>query len=331
MHLRFAALSAAVAFAFAAPTCAYADEKVTIMVGGIDKQIYLPAKLTETLGYFKQEGVDVELLTEPAGVEAEDEILSGAIQGVVGFYDHTIDLQAKGKFLESVVQMSQAPGEVELMSTKWTGKSARDWRGKTLGVTGLGSSTNFITEYVAVKNGLKVSDITTLPVGAGNTFIVALQQGKIDGGMTTEPTVSRLLKTGAAKIMFDLRTADQTKKILGGLYPAASLYMQTSWVNAHPAETQKIANAFVKTLHWIATHSASQIADKLPSDYYAGDRASYVKALAMSKAMFTPDGVMPESGPKTVLTVLSSFNPNIKANSINLAQTFTTKFVKAAR
>jgi NitT/TauT family transport system substrate-binding protein len=39
--------------------------KVSIMVGGIDKVIYLPAMLTQQLGYFKDEDVDVNLKTEP--------------------------------------------------------------------------------------------------------------------------------------------------------------------------------------------------------------------------------------------------------------------------
>ena len=107
-----AATTALVAtMALSAPS-ARADEKVSIMVGGYEKQIYLPAKLTEALGYFKDEGLDVELLNEPAGVDAETEMLAGTVQGVVGFYDHCVDLQGKGKFVESVVQFSQAPGEV---------------------------------------------------------------------------------------------------------------------------------------------------------------------------------------------------------------------------
>src|SRR5262249_34097026 len=101
-----------------AATSARAADKVTIMVGGYEKQIYLPAKLAEALGYFKEQGLDVTLLNEGAGVDAENELLAGAVDGVVGFYDHSIDLQAKGKFVESVVQFSQAPGEVEMVSTK---------------------------------------------------------------------------------------------------------------------------------------------------------------------------------------------------------------------
>src|SRR5882724_5598420 len=66
-----------------------------IMVGGIEKVIYLPAKLTEQLGYFAEQGLNVQLLSEPAGATAENSLISGDVHGVVGFYDHTIDLQAK--------------------------------------------------------------------------------------------------------------------------------------------------------------------------------------------------------------------------------------------
>jgi len=311
---------------------ARADDKITIMVGGYEKQIYLPAKLAESLGYFKDEGLDVELLNEPAGVDAENEMLAGAVQGVVGFYDHSIDLQAKGKFVESVVQFSQAPGEGELVSTKHPEiKSAADFKGMSLGVTGLGSSTNFLTEFLAVKSGLKLGDFTSVPVGAGNTFIAAMQQDKIQAGMTTEPTITRLLKTGEASVLIDMRTLAGTKAALGGTYPAASLYMQTAWVEAHKDTVQKLANAFVKTLKFIDTHSADEIADKMPKDYYVGDKEGYVKALAAGKAMFTPDGVMPQGGPETVLSVLSAFKKELQGKQIDLSKTYTTDFVKNAK
>ncbi len=334
MRIRTAALLPAfLAFVMLTSTYAHAADKIRIMVGGVEKQIYLPAKLAEQLGYFKDEGLDVELLTEPSGVNAEDELLAGAVQGVVGFYDHTIDLQSKGKFVESIVQLSDAPGEVELVGTKAaaTIHSPADWRGKTLGVTGLGSSTNFLTQYIALKNGLKLGEFTSLPVGAGNTFIIALQQGKIDGGMTTEPTVSRLLKRGDAKVLVDLRTAAQTRKVLGGTYPAAALYMQTSWVESHRDVTQKLANAFVRTLHFIKTHSAAQIADKMPTDYFAGDKQLYIDALQGGKGMFTADGRMPDGGPKTVLGVLAAFSRSLKGKQIDLSRTYTSEFVNAAQ
>jgi NitT/TauT family transport system substrate-binding protein len=311
---------------------AFAADKVSIMVGGYEKQIYLPAKLAEGLGYFKAEGLDVELLNEGAGVDAENEMLAGAVQGVVGFYDHCVDLQTKGKIVESVVQFSQAPGEVELVSTKHPEvKSMADLRGKTMGVTGLGSSTNFLTQYLMVKSGVPLGEFTSLPVGAGTTFIAAMQQDKIQAGMTTEPTISRLLKTGEARVLIDMRTIEQTKQALGGTYPAASLYMSADWVEKNKPTVQKLANAFVKTLKFIYTHSGAEIADKMPKDFYVGDKEGYIKALDAGKGMFTSDGVMPAGGPETVLAVLSGFSKNVKGKTVDLSKTFTTEFVKYAK
>jgi NitT/TauT family transport system substrate-binding protein len=312
---------------------AYCADKITIMVGGMEKQIYLPAKLAEQLGYLKETGLDIELLSEPAGVNAETEMLSGAAQGVIGFYDHTIDLQARGKLVQSVVQFSQAPGEVILVSKAMAKeiRSASDFKGKTLGVTGLGSSTNFLTLYLAAKAGVKNSEFTTLPVGAGSTFVAAMTQGKIDAGMTTEPTISKMVSSGAASVLLDFRTVKGTEAALGGAYPAACLYMPSAWVSTHKAEVQKIVTAFVKTLKYIDTHSAKDIAEKMPADYYSANKQLYVDALAASKQMFTPDGLMPASGPATVLTVLNGFDKAVQGKTINLANTYTTDFVKAAK
>ena len=315
-----------------ASSAAMAADKVTIIVGGYEKQIYLPAKLTESLGYFKAEGVEVELLNEASGVDAENEMLAGAVQGVVGFYDHCVDLQTKGKYVQSVVQFSQAPGEVELVSTKHPEiNSMADLRGKSLGVTGLGSSTNFLSQYLMVKSGVPLGEFSTIPVGAGTTFIAAMTQDKIQAGMTTEPTISRMLKTGEARILVDMRTVEKTKLALGGTYPAASLYMPTDWIEKNKPTVQRLVNAFVKTLKFINTHSAAEIADKMPKDFYAGDKDSYVKALADGKAMFTADGVMPAGGPETVLAVLAGFSKNVKGKTVDLSKTFTTEFARNAK
>ncbi|MCI3271889.1 ABC transporter substrate-binding protein [Streptomyces cylindrosporus] len=304
--------------------------KVKIMVGGLDKVIYLPAMLAQRLGYFDAEGLDVELLSEPAGVQAETALVSGQVQGAVGFYDHTLDLQTKGKSVESVVQFSQAPGEVEIVSTKAEGdiKSPKDFKGKKLGITGLGSSTDFLTKYLAVKNGVKVSEFTPVAVGAGPTFISALQKGAIDGGMTTDPTVATILDKKAGKVLLDMRTPEGSQEALGGPYPSSSLYMQTDWVNGHKDTVQKLANAFVKTLKWMSTHSSTEIADKMPADYSQGNKVLYAAAIQSSLPMFTKDGVMPAEGPATVEKVLKAFNPNIKNAKVDLSKTFTTEFVE---
>jgi sulfonate transport system substrate-binding protein len=307
--------------------------KIALMVAGIDKIIYLPAKLAEQLGYFTAQGLEVELRSETAGIGAKDALLSGSVQGVIGFYDHTIALQAKGKSVQSVVQLTLSTGEAELVSARMAGKirSPADFGGRNLGVTGLGSSTNFLTRYLALLHGVKPSEVSIVPVGAGNTFIAAMQQGTIDAGMTTEPTISRLLKTGEAKILVDLRRPEHVEKVLGGLYPSSCLYMRSAWVDSHKAQVQGLVNALVGALRYIHTHSAEEIASHLPAHYYAGDRSTYVRALDESRVIFTPDGRMPASGPPTVLKVMSTIDGNVQGKSIDLSRTYSTEFAAAAK
>ncbi len=53
---------------------------VSLMVGGIDKQIYLPYQLAQDLGFYKKYGVNVELSTEQnGGVGAETAMVSGQV------------------------------------------------------------------------------------------------------------------------------------------------------------------------------------------------------------------------------------------------------------
>jgi len=316
----------------AAPLAAIAADKVVLAVGGMEKQIYLPAKLAEQLGLFKEQGLEVELINTRAGVEAENELIAGEVQAVVGFYDHTIDIQSKGKAIVSIVQLSRAPGEVELVATKLAKelKSPADFKGRTLGITGVGSSTDFLTQALAAKAGLKAGDYATIGVGAGNTFIAAMKQGKIDAGMTTEPTISQLLSTGEAKILVDMRSIESTQAALGGPYPAASLYVAASWLEKNRPVAQKLANAMVKTLRWMAAHSAAEIADKMPKEYLVGNRELYVQGLAEGKSQFTVDGRMPANGPETVLKVMATFSKNVKGKAIDLSKTYTTELVDVA-
>ncbi len=91
-----------------------------------------------------------------------------------------------------------------------------------------------------------------------------------------------------------------------------------------------MANAMIKTLRFIRTHSAEEIAAKIPKDYYAGDPDLYVKAMAGSLDMFTTDGVMPKDGPDIVLKVQQAFNAHLKGKTIDLSKTYTTEFADAA-
>src|SRR5436853_12985 len=102
-------------------------------------------------------------------------------------------------------------------------------------------------------------DIYPLDSPAGVEEADALVAGQIDGGITSQPTIGRLLASGQARILTNLQDNAQSKKAFGGTFPSTCVYMRTDYVNQRPEAVQKFVNALVWTLKWIHGHSAAEI------------------------------------------------------------------------
>ena len=305
---------------------------VRLMVGGIDKQIYLPYQLAQDLGFYKKYGVNVELSTEQnGGVGAEDAMVSGQVDMAGAWYVQTIDFQLKGKATVDVVQLSGAPGERIMCAKGSNVQSPADWAGKAVGVTDLGSGTDDLTLYLAARYHLTTQQFTRVGVGAGQTLISGLENGKIVCGMTTQPTVNAIEKMGVGYSAIDLATTAGTQQWLGGTWPTASVIARTDWVDTHRDAVQRVVDALVATMHWISTHSAADIANNMPANFVSNalsTKDEYISALAQDKGQFLPDGMMPANGPETVLAVEKLAG---KVNGpVDLSKTYDMSFVQAA-
>jgi NitT/TauT family transport system substrate-binding protein len=314
-----------------APVAASNPVLVRLSVSNLTNQNYIPLILAQRLGLFSKQGLNVQITNVTNGSQTFQMLLSKQVDGVVGFYDHNIDLASKGTATESVIQLLQAPGMVELVrsdeATSIT--SPADLAGKNVGITGLGGSTEFLADYLAAHNGVEVSQIHPVNVAAGPTFVAAMQHNSIDAGITTEPTISQLLSKHLGKVIVDMRSAAGTQAALGGPYPGTALTMSTAWVTSHTATVQKMVNALVQALRWIQQHSAEQITDQMPADYYqAAGKMAYTQALANEIGMFSPTGLMVTDGPQSVFRVLSAFDPTVKGHQVDLSKTYTDQFVQ---
>jgi NitT/TauT family transport system substrate-binding protein len=305
---------------------------VRLMVGGIDKQIYLPYQLAQDLGYYKKYGVKVDLSTEQnGGVGAEDAMASGQVDMAGAWYIHTIDFQAKGKDVIDVVQLSGAPGEREMCGTNSGVHSAADFKGKTLGVTDLGSGTDELTQFLAAQKSVSHNQYHTLAVGAGSTAIAAIQRNSAQCVMTTQPTVGALESKHLAYPAIDLATTSGATAALGGAWPAAGVLAKADWVKSHQKAVQSVVDALVATMHWINTHSATDIADKMPQDFVSNStitKAQYIAGLTTDKGQFLPDGIMPAGGPKTIYAMEKVLGVDV--NKVTLANTFTNTYAMKA-
>lgn len=326
------ALSATLATAASSRSRGSSLPTVTMMVGGIDKQIYLPYQLAEQLGYYKKYGVNMQLSTEQnGGVGAEQAMASGQVDMAGAWYAHAMEFQQKGKNVVDLVQLSGAPGE-RVMCSKSSGvHSPSQWKGKSVGVTDIGSGTDNLTVYLAHRYHLSTTSFTRVAVGAASTFVAALQNNRIACGMTTQPTAGAVESKGIGYTAIDLASTSGAKKWLGGVYPAAGVLARADWVAKNKPTVQKVVTALVATMHWINTHSAAQIADKMPAGFVNNGlttKAVYAAELARDKGQFLPDGMMPSGGPATALAV-DKLAGNV-TGSVNLSKTYTNAFAIAA-
>ena len=305
---------------------------VKLMVGGIDKQIYLPYQLAQGLGYYQKYGVNVQLSTEQSGgVGAETAMASGQVDMAGAWYNHTIIFQQQGKAVVDIVQLSGAPGEREMCANGSNVKSPADWKGKSVGVTDLGSGTDDLTLYLAAHAGLSSKDFNRVAVGAGQTLIASLQRNRIVCGMTTQPTVSAIENKNIGYSAIDLASTSGAQQALGGTFPSASVIALKSWVDSHPDAAQRVVDALVATMHYVSTHSAADIAAHLPPAFVANGlvtKEQYIKTLDQDKGQFLPDGMMPANGPQTVLSI-EKLAGKIKG-PVDLSKTYTNDFAAKA-
>ena len=312
---------------------ALAQSKVTIAVGGAACLCYLPTMLAKELGEFKKAGVNVDLVEFKGGSDALKAVMGGSADVVSGYFDHTVNLAAKGQNLQAFVVYDRYPGFALVVSPKHTGsiKSIKDLANKKVGVSAPGSSTDFFLKYILSKNGVDPNSVAVIGVGLGASAIASMENGEIEAAIMLDPAVTVLAgKHKDLKILSDTRSAKDTLAVFGGEYPGGALYTKADWITSHEKEVQGMTNAIVATLKWIHSHTPEEVADKMPPQYVGKDKALYVAALKATLSMYSETGRMDPKGAEAVLAVFSQSVPAIKNAKIDLSKTYTNKFVDAA-
>ncbi|HSQ10955.1 MAG TPA: ABC transporter substrate-binding protein, partial [Burkholderiaceae bacterium] len=251
---------------------------------------------------------------------------------VSGAFEHNINMQAKGQPMRAFVLQGRAPQIVLAVSNKTMPnfKSVADLKGKKIGVTAPGSSTNIMTNFVLAKNGLKATDVSYVGVGASQGAVAALRSGQIDAISNLDPVITMLTRNNDIKIISDTRDVAEADKVFGGPMPAATLYSPVAFIEKNPNTVQALTNAIVRANKWIQQAGPSDIVKAVPESFLLGDRAVYIDAFLKAKPALSPDGMIPEQGPATALRALTSIDPTLANAKIDLKSVYTNDFVKKA-
>jgi NitT/TauT family transport system substrate-binding protein len=305
---------------------------LTLAVGGKNLLYYLPLTIAEQLGYFKAEGLDLKIVDFAGGSQALRALVGGSAEVVSGAFEHTLNMQAKGQKLRAIALMGRAPQIVLGINPKTMAgfKTIADLKGKKIGVTAPGSSTNVVVNFVLAKAGLKPSDVSIIGVGAGNGAVAAMRSGQVDAISNLDPVISLLLRSNDLKIVTDTRIVAEADKLFGGPMPAACLYVKQDFLDKHPRTAQALTTAIVRANQWIQKAGAGDIIKAVPESYLLGDRAVYLDAFLAAKGALSADGLFPEQGPATAFRALASIDPEVAKFTPDYNAVYTNALVKAA-
>jgi len=320
---------------FAAGAWAQAPEKkkITIAVGGKNLFYYLPLTVAERKGYFKDEGLDVEIPDFAGGAKALQALVGGSADMVSGAYEHTINMLAKKQPIKAVVLQAKFSSIVLLLPKDKAAryKGPQDLKGLKVGVTAPGSSTNMFTNNILAKAKLKPSDVSIVGVGTGAGAFAAMDKGELDALSNLDPVITQLESTGKFVAVADSRTEKGMQEIYGGDYMASVIYVTDEYIKKNPNTVQAVVNAMVRADKWIAKATPQEIVDLMPAEFKAGNPSLYKEALLKNMIGYSENGEMSLKAAENVYKVLVQFEPSvIAAGKLDMNQTFDNSFVKKA-
>jgi NitT/TauT family transport system substrate-binding protein len=304
--------------------------KVTLGVGGKALLYYLPLTIAERKGFFKEQGLDVEIQDFAGGARSLQALVGGSVDMVTGAYEHTIRMQARSQDIRAVLELGRFPGISVMVKkdVKWA--SPADFKGLMVGVTAPGSSTNMLVQFAMSKAGLAPNAASYVGIGSSASALAAMQKGEIQALSHLEPVTSFLERSGEVRVVIDTRTEAGTRELFGGSNPAAVLYLRGEFIRANPNTTQAATNALYKALVWLKTAKPDDIAGAVPPNYLLGDRELYMLAAKNSLPSYSQTGIVPKEGMESTLAMLQKFEPTLQNVKVDLGATFVDTFAKKA-
>jgi NitT/TauT family transport system substrate-binding protein len=265
----------------------------------------------------------------PGGALAMSAVLGGSSDVACGFYEHTIQIAAKGGKLTAFVLQAQNSGLALGVRKDLADviKTPADLKGRKIGVSAPGSSTHLFAMQLMVKAGLAKNDAAAIGVGTTQTAIAAFQRKDIDALSLFDPIIADLESRGEIVVLADARDTKGSNAIFGGPYASGSLYAETNWLAKNEATCKMAADAIVEAVTFLKGATPDQAIAALAKGmcFLGADVCN--GAFTRNREAFNHDGRISMTQAETVKRMLTGFDPAIAAANVDLAPTFTNRLV----
>jgi NitT/TauT family transport system substrate-binding protein len=273
-----------------------------------------PSYFAQWLGFYKQEGVDVAISQIAGASKILEAVVGGSADVGGGVYEQTIQMAAEGKSIVSFISLLKSPNFAIIAAPGI--HNFADLRGKTVGVSSVGSPSQFYLTYLLEGAGVSQTDVSTATVGMGATAMAALEHGQVQAAVLFGSAITAFLaRNPDAAVLADTRTPEGLRKAFGvDNYPASCLLARREWLDANPLKAQGMARAVRRSLAWIRDHSAEEILARVPA---AGEPAAELAAIRLARPMYSTDGRINRENAEAVRTVMG-----LKWSKVDVLSTF---------
>lgn len=246
-------------------------------------------------------------------------------------YEFAIPLAIDGHPVLSFLTTLDRPGYVLAVPPISAHKirAIKDLKGAVVGVTTPGSGTHNFLNYLLVRHGVALREVSITGIGIGPSAIAAFKRGQIDAGVLTGNSITTAKRIFLnLTILADTRTPEGAKNSLGtDLYPAQGPVATADWIHRNPQTAAKLARAVLQAMQWMRSHSVEEIRSRISTQYRAPDPAADSEALRAIVPGLSRDGRMTREGAEAVRRVLAVSSEKVRNAKIDLSQTYTNEFV----
>jgi NitT/TauT family transport system substrate-binding protein len=273
-----------------------------------------PSYFASWLGFYKEEGVEVEISQVAGASKILEAVVGGSADVGGGVYEQTLQMAAEGKSIVSFISLLKSPNFAIIAAPGV--KTFSDLRGKSVGVSSVGSPSQFYLVYLLGAAGVNPSEVSTATVGMGATAMAALERGQVDAAVLFGSAItSYLARKPDAVVLADTRTLEGLRKAFKvDDYPASCLLARREWLDANRDSATRIARAVRRSLAWIREHSAEEVLARVPSP---GDPASELAAIRLAQPMYSVDGRINEEKAEAVRAIIG-----LKRSKVDVLSTF---------
>jgi NitT/TauT family transport system substrate-binding protein len=201
---------------------------------------FLPIYLTQDKGFFKDEGLDVLVVTFNAGATNLQAMIGGDVQIMAGGVPETVLARAGGADIKNFWAISNVMPFQIYGSAKL--KSLGQSKGKKFAISRFGSLSEFLTRSALKHSGVDPKDVTMLQIGATPARFTTLASGIVDATILWFPVTERAKAAGMNKL-FDLKD----------LYPNwtnVGFIARESWLAKEKEQTTKFLRAYQRGVRY---------------------------------------------------------------------------------